>query len=300
MKRLENALDAYFQRIGLHDQLKARKWLSLWPQIVGSHISRYTRPLVIKDKTLWVEVTDSSWLYHLTSLQDKIKKDFNKKAGYEVINTIKLTNAGSFAEEREIHIAEQIFNKDEIEGEYLFVEEQELIDLERFISSVPALYKDKYRKFIHDLYLQQKIRLHNGATACLFCNLPFYEQEMRDNICFLCFREMEEWTLILKPIFEKTPWLSYTQLNEIYKISEKMFYFCKEKIGKEYYDVIMEFAGLKELDERAEDALHKYLLHYTMFMAEKEPTLISKEDEFKALKVFAGLFDRHKIIKRNN
>jgi hypothetical protein len=37
-----------------------------------------------------------------------------------------------------------------------------------------------------------------------------------------------------------------------------------------------------------------------MFIAEKEPSLISEEDEFKALKAFAGLFAHYKGIKENN
>ena len=34
---------------------------------------------------LWVEVSDSNWLYHLTTLQEKIKNDFNNVVGVEVI-----------------------------------------------------------------------------------------------------------------------------------------------------------------------------------------------------------------------
>ena len=316
MKRLENALEAYFQKIGLQDQLKMRKWLLIWPQVVGSHISRYTRALVIKEKTLWIEVNDSSWLYHLTSLQDKIIKDFNKKAGFEVIEAIKLTNAGSFAEEREILITGQTLEQnagqikgqnesgqnsinDDVSGERdLVLEGQESVDLERFVSSVPTLYQDKYRKFIHELYLLQKKRLHKGAKICPFCRLPFYEHEMRDEICFLCYREREKWILILKPIFDRSPWLSYAQLKEVHNLSEELFYFCKEKIDREYYETILTFAGQEEMDDKAQEALQKYLQHYIMFTAGKEPALISAEDEFKALKVFAGLFDRYKTKNR--
>jgi len=294
MKTLENALDSYFKEIGLQDQLKMRKWLQKWPQTVGSHINRYTRPLVIKDGVLWVEVLDSNWLYHLTSLQERIISDFNSIAGYKIIKSLKLINAGSLDREREV-IQKSLNNnkRDDIKAPPPQLALQEKNLLEKYIDPVPPLYKEKIRKFIYNIYLQQKKRIIEGADICPLCRLPYYLYEMRENLCYICYMDYEEWFTVLKKLFESKPWLCWGELEKGLAPSKDMFDYCKEKIRQEYFENIMTLSGGQyTAGEENEKILHKKLQHYILFKAEKDPSLIQREDIYKALKDFGGLFSK--------
>ena len=299
MKKLENALNDYFKTIGLQDQLKTRKWLQKWPQVVGVYIDRYTQPLTIKEKVLWVEVLDSNWLYHLTSLQERIVGDFNKIAGFEVIKSIKLINAGSLTGEREViqsrpknYGKDQSSEKDIELAPPLELAPSEISELEKYIDPAPGLYKERIRKVIHNFYLQQKKRINEGAQKCPLCRLYYYEYEMKESICFLCDKESENWTEVLRPLFKNMPWLSPEELEKDLKPSKEMFDYCKEKIRHEYFDRIMTFSGGRTPEDEADKkTLYKFLQHYVLFKTEKDPSLIQKEDIFKALKDFGGLFE---------
>lgn len=97
MEKIKHSVDCFLNRTGLQEQLNKRHYLGLWEQVVGKHIARYTLPLTIKNKKIFIEVTDSTWLYHLTTLKSRIIKDFNSAAGCEIINDIKFFNADFYS-----------------------------------------------------------------------------------------------------------------------------------------------------------------------------------------------------------
>lgn len=204
MEKFDQIMDLYFQKIGLKEQLHQRKWLQKWPEVVGAHISRYTRPLALKGGVLWVEVSDSNWLYHLTTLQEKIKNDFNNVVGVEVTKEIKLINAGSFAQEREVLQAD-IDNRVEEnikslarknDNKTVVLEQKEIKEIEVLVEKVPDHFKDKFRNLMQHIYLYQKTKIHEGAVNCRVCGLPCYENELRENLCFFCYRESEQRTRV--------------------------------------------------------------------------------------------------------
>jgi hypothetical protein len=299
MKKFDQIMDSYFQKIGLKDQLRQRKWLQKWPEAVGVHISRYTRPLVLKGGVLWVEVSDSNWLYHLTTLQEKIKDDFNNVVGFEVTKKIKLINAGSFAQEREV-VQAYVDNTLEEKNKRLarkndnktpILEQKEIKEIEKLVENVPDLFKDKFRNFMKHIYQHQKTKIHEGAVNCRVCGLPCYVDEMRENLCFFCYRESEQWIKSLQFLFTSRPWLNFSDLKEwFFPPREELFNFCKEKIRKKYFNRIMDLVTEEGVQKECSDnSLNELILFYILFVTGKEPPLIQPEDEFRALKDFAGL-----------
>lgn len=304
MDKLGQALDSYFKKTGLEEQIRQRKWLQKWPEVVGVHICRYTRPLGLKGGVLWIEVSDSSWLYHLTMLQEKIKDDFNKIIGFEAIKRIKMTNAGSFNQEREINYLKEKSNSAENRktGKKTILDPQEINKIEKLVDPVPAVYKEKFRNIFNHFYMQQKIKLGEGAIPCRVCGILCYKNELREELCLFCFRESEEWIKFLEVLFNKRPWLTFNDLKkEIFPPRKELYQYCKEKIRKKYFEQIMKFSteeGFQE--EEKEKELKKIIMHYIVFVAGKEPSLIQPEDEFQALKDFGGLFKHLEVGKLEN
>ncbi|NLX90232.1 MAG: DUF721 domain-containing protein [Firmicutes bacterium] len=304
MDKLGKVLDFYFEKIGLQEQIRQEKWLQKWPEVVGRHICRYARPLALKGGVLWVEVYDSNWLYHLTMLREKIKDDFNKIIGFEAIKGIKMTNAGSVKQEREINYASEKSNSagNRKTGKKIILEQQELDKIEKLVETVPWVYKEKFRDLCKHSYLQQKIKREEGAISCRVCGVPCYKNEIREDLCLFCFREYEKWIKLLEVFFEKRPWLTFNDLKKnTFPPRKELYQYCKEKIRKKYFEQIMRLStedGLHDKEKKKE--LKKIILHYIVFVAEKEPSLIQPEDEFRALKDFGGLFKHLEVDKLEN
>lgn len=104
MQQIKHAVDLFLSKTGLQEQLDKGEQLALWNKIAGKQIIQHSRPLAIKNNKLFVEVTDSTWLFHLTMLKPRIIEDFNRAAGFKAISDIKFFNAdfhSRLARERE-------------------------------------------------------------------------------------------------------------------------------------------------------------------------------------------------------
>jgi len=53
-------------------------FLETWEHTVGKKISKHTKPAFLKKERLVVNVSNSSWLYKLTTEKNKLIKDLNK------------------------------------------------------------------------------------------------------------------------------------------------------------------------------------------------------------------------------
>jgi hypothetical protein len=62
-----------------------------WPELVGEHLARSTRPLRVQGNVLWVHVTDSTLLYHLTFLVPQMIKSIKDEEPGSRIESIRFT-----------------------------------------------------------------------------------------------------------------------------------------------------------------------------------------------------------------
>ena len=93
MDKLAKPLQSLLEKYGLREQLERRRFLRMWPAVVGRQVAAYTRPVNISRQKMTVEVNDSTWLYHLTLLKHKIIIDFNIYARAQILQEIKFINA---------------------------------------------------------------------------------------------------------------------------------------------------------------------------------------------------------------
>ena len=202
MEKFDLIMDLYFQKIGLKSSCIKENGFKM-AEVVG-RILAVIPSVGTQRGVLWVEVSDSNWLYHLTTLQEKIKNDFNNVVGVEVTKEIKLINAGSFAQEREVLQAD-IDNRVEEnikslarknDNKTVVLEQKEIKEIEVLVEKVPDHFKDKFRNLMQHIYLYQKTKIHEGAVNCRVCGLPCYENELRENLCFFCYRESEQRTRV--------------------------------------------------------------------------------------------------------
>jgi hypothetical protein len=159
MQQIKHAVDLFLLKAGLQEQLNKREQLALWNKIAGKQIIRHSRPLTIKKNKLFVEVTDSTWLFHLTMLKPRIIEDFNRAAGFKAISDIKFFNAdfhSRLAREREETNAlinnEQLCNEDENAG----LEPGEENDIDNAVLLSPEHFQPRLRSLLRKSFLYQK------------------------------------------------------------------------------------------------------------------------------------------------
>jgi len=61
-------LDQLLLDLNQGDKVLLRRVLAAWPELVGSEICRVTSPQSIRDRTLFVEVSDATWRFRLQSV----------------------------------------------------------------------------------------------------------------------------------------------------------------------------------------------------------------------------------------
>ena len=158
MEKIKDSVEHFLKKAGLREQLNKRFFLDLWDKVVGEHIARYTLPITIKGKKIFVEVTDSVWLYHLTTLKSRIIKDFNYAAGAEIIEDIKFLNADFYSRKRNSEEGMQGFS---IENRQTLAHEVTLKPSEEEnIAKAAALAPEEFRplltRFLKKSCLHQK------------------------------------------------------------------------------------------------------------------------------------------------
>jgi len=73
--------------------LKNCRMVSLWEQIVDERVQKNTEPIKIRNRTLYVSASSSTWAQELTFLKKEIMKKFNEKAGEEIIRDIRFKSS---------------------------------------------------------------------------------------------------------------------------------------------------------------------------------------------------------------
>lgn len=67
-ERAAGVLERVLRRSGLHEGLRERRALTLWPEVVGRALARVTEPVSLREGSLLVRVRGASWraeLHHL-------------------------------------------------------------------------------------------------------------------------------------------------------------------------------------------------------------------------------------------
>ncbi len=298
MEHIGDSLQSYFNKTGLHKQLQNQNLLDTWYNVVGKHVGKYTRPVNIKETQLVVEVKDSSWLYHLTLLKPKIIHDFNAAVGEEIITDLHFRNV-DFA-------SETVKKKVDVEKKYdrnitgkktffpdkvvLNPEEENAIDF--FLIYSPEPFQDTVKSLMRKAYLNQQWKKEHGALKCSICGFPFFKQEMKGYLCFLCHSQVKSWRKPINRVLHHRPWMNFKQICFIFpNLEVKIFNICRDLILSRYADRIRTLFSRADLDDQTKKkGLFRLVQRYVMILEEKEPFEIKQENIYKALKSFPGLY----------
>jgi hypothetical protein len=293
MEKIVQSVDLFLQKAGLKEQLMNRGHLALWYKVAGEYIVHYTRPIAIKENKLFVEVTDSTWIHHLTMLKHRIITDFNTAAGCKVIKDIKFFNAdfharGSLPENNPVFKKKEDIFCEEI----MAVEPGEEEIIRKSILLAPESFHSQLSKFLKNSCLYQKQQKKKGARTCQSCQDLFYSQDSEGELCPLCVRQLKSWHKLLKVFFKRTPWLGYNDILERYpSLDHKVFCICKTEIIKIYKKRILKvFENKRVSDMIKKRILNKIVQRYILLVEEKEPVFIEQADIFRVLQSFPGLY----------
>lgn len=292
MEKIKTALTDFLHKSGFEEKLDEMNYLDLWPQVAGPQVMKHASPVSLKEKKLWVEVSDNVWVYHLTMLKPRLIKDFNKVAGFKAIEEIKFMNVDFPSSRRKFEMHKGI-NADEENNTHisnmpvvLSIEEKEV--LQKIAQNSPSHFKEHLHKLLRGSLLRQKRRRKSGAVDCYTCGFPYYREEMKGELCLLCFQKYNYWKKILRPLFYRTPWVKFEQLKAIYpSLESSIFDICQEKAKQQYYKRLKKILNRgsfrKDLKQKI---LIRIIQRFVMLSEKKDPTQLKKQDMINALQFF--------------
>lgn len=76
------------RRYKIEKKLIESQALDEWETIVGTRISRISKPLKISDGKLFIEVSNTSWRSELVLMKPQIKQKINERIGKRVLKDI--------------------------------------------------------------------------------------------------------------------------------------------------------------------------------------------------------------------
>ena len=89
MKHIAKSLKESLKRAGLYQGVKSIKVLEVWPKVVGEKIAEKTEANHIKNGTLFIEVSNSTWRQELQFQKKDIIEKLNKKVKGKIVREIK-------------------------------------------------------------------------------------------------------------------------------------------------------------------------------------------------------------------
>lgn len=88
MERLKEIIDQSLKRLDLVERLTDYEVWPIWNEIVGRTVARNAQPEKIRNGTLFVKVTSSTWMQQLQYMKEMITEGLNKRLGRETVKNI--------------------------------------------------------------------------------------------------------------------------------------------------------------------------------------------------------------------
>lgn len=87
-KSLGESIQEFIKAYRLEEKLTETRITASWEKVMGKHIAKYTRKVVLKQKVLHVYMTSSVMRNELMLARKKIVKMINDEAGGQVIEDV--------------------------------------------------------------------------------------------------------------------------------------------------------------------------------------------------------------------
>ena len=87
-QNISEVISELMKRNGFEDKLAEVRIIRSWEELLGKTVSRYTKKLYIKDKTLYVYLNSSVVKSEIMLMRDDLIIKLNEKAGKQTIERI--------------------------------------------------------------------------------------------------------------------------------------------------------------------------------------------------------------------
>lgn len=87
-KALKDVIKEFLKVYRLNDKLSEVKLISSWEKIMGKTVSKYTSEVFIKNKTLFIRLTNAALRNELSYNKEKIITLLNEEVGEKVIDDV--------------------------------------------------------------------------------------------------------------------------------------------------------------------------------------------------------------------
>ena len=90
IQSISEIISALMKNNGHEEKLAEVRIIRSWEEVLGKTVSRYTKNLYIKDRTLFVSMSSSIVRNEIMFMRDELIKRLNENAGKKVIDKIVL------------------------------------------------------------------------------------------------------------------------------------------------------------------------------------------------------------------
>ena len=90
IQSISEIISAMMKNNGYEEKLAEVRIIRSWEEVLGKTVSRYTKNLYIKDRTLFVSLSSSIVRNEIMLMRDELIKRLNENAGKKVIDKIVL------------------------------------------------------------------------------------------------------------------------------------------------------------------------------------------------------------------
>ncbi|MFH1757434.1 MAG: DUF721 domain-containing protein [Pseudomonadota bacterium] len=87
--RVGDILKNYCNRVGLNRRMNEKRLLDVWEEAVGEAVAKRTEPMRIKNRILYLKVTNSVWMQQLQFMKEVIVKKLHEKTGIDFLQDIR-------------------------------------------------------------------------------------------------------------------------------------------------------------------------------------------------------------------
>jgi len=87
--RVGDILKNYCNRVGLSRRMNEKRLLDAWEEAVGEAVAKRTEPMRIKNRILYLKVTNSVWMQQLQFMKEVIVKKLHEKTGIDFLQDIR-------------------------------------------------------------------------------------------------------------------------------------------------------------------------------------------------------------------
>ena len=87
--KLDEALKATLRKFGLKSKIEEARIFKHWEEVVGQRVALHTKPVVIKNRTLFINTSSPTWAHELNYIKKDIIDEINHFLGRKVIIEIR-------------------------------------------------------------------------------------------------------------------------------------------------------------------------------------------------------------------